>query len=322
MCDNYARILSKIVVAQISGSFGFHSITNSAVESLADVLKLYIEEIGTRSHEYSELSCRTDSNFYDVNQTLYDMGLNLTELQQFLLQADEIPFSRPIPPFPLAGVEKESTTQTTNNNHHNNNNNNTEVKERILPPHIPSFLPDFPENHTYSKSPLYGEVITNAHSLHKQKNKHKRKIEESLIKLTEITTTDKTTNYDTKQLKEQNNNNFNNINSNDISNSSSNSNMNNNNNINSNGNGNGEHSHLQPDIIQPTPLGEINSAYFHKPEDDIKKHEEPPRRALLSEEDAERAKKKLKCDKILSLTHESSTVIDEDKDKENVTETH
>ncbi|KAF2077083.1 hypothetical protein CYY_001592 [Polysphondylium violaceum] len=343
MCDNYARIICKIVVAQLAKGFGFTAINQSAADSLADVIKEYIQEIGTRSHEYSELSSRTDSNFYDIKQAFQDMGVNLHELHHFVTQADEILFAQTVPPFPLSGVEPISSTSSTPTT-------TTEPNTIIeYPPHIPSFLPEFPEKHTFSKTPLYGEVVTDPQQLKKSKSKQKRKIEGSLIKLTNISTTP-INNYDNvkqKQLQtksstaattaetttngtEENNNDkdknkdqeMNELDSNNSNNSNSNSHTkerekrkDRETSSNSSSSSNKKEKENNGDYIQPTPLKEINSSFFVKHDEDDKKHEELPRRALLSEEDTERAKKKAKCDKILSLTHESNSTIAED-DKE------
>jgi len=356
MCDNYARILCKIVVAQLAKGFGFTAINQSAADSLADVIKEYIQEIGTRSHEYSELSSRTDSNFYDIKQAFQDMGVNLQELHHFATQTDEILFAQTVPPFPLSGVEPISPSSNTATTTPTPNEQHTTIE---YPPHIPSFLPEFPEKHTFSKTPLYGEVVTDPQQLKKSKSKQKRKIEGSLIKLTNIST-QPINNYDNvkqKQLQtktsltttptngttttDDNNNNekdknkdqeMNDINSNNNNNSSSNNSSNSSSNhkerekrkdreSSSNSSSNSSSSkrdkETHGDYIQPTPLTDINSSFFVKHDEDDKKHEDLPRRALLSEEDNERAKKKIKCERILSLTHESSsnsTIAEDDKE--------
>eukprot|EP01132_Coremiostelium_polycephalum_P004184 gene4184-5235_t len=273
MSENYARVLCKIVVAQICRGFGFTAISQSACDALADIVRLYIEEIGTRAHEYSELSCRTDSNFYDVRQAFNDMSINFNELYHFITQADEIPFGQ-----------------------------NQQQLDR--PHHIPSFLPDFPDKHTFSKTPLYGEVITDPRVLKKNKNKQKRKIESSLTKISEI----ESNVLHNQQQQQQNNNGDSSMTDVNDSQQQKDQSNNNNNNINT-------------DIIAPTPLQEISNTFFIKHEDESKKHDEvmPARRALLSEEDNERVKKRIKCERILSLTHDSSnttTIAEDDKDKD------
>ncbi|KAK5580678.1 hypothetical protein RB653_000701 [Dictyostelium firmibasis] len=372
MCDNFARVLCKIVVAQVAKNLGFTSISQIATDSLADVIQLYIQDIGIRAHEYSELSCRTDSNFFDVKQAFEDMSINIHELQQFLLQSDETPFAQVVPPFPLQGSAEQTSKPSL-----------YKTEEQDFPLHIPSFLPSFPEKHTFSKTPLYGEVVTDPYKIKKTKNKQKRQIENSLIKLTDITTT-KIPNYDmikqqqyskkeeasgvnnNKQNNKINNkNNENNSNNNgksnndndnsdsqdkkdddkmnlddsknddddnnelnknnsisngNIGNNNNNNNNNSNNNSNNNNNKKNKKTEINRDTIPPTPLESVSNTFYQKlEEEDLKKHhDEAPRRSLLSEEDQERAKKRVKCERILSLAHESShsTINEDDKDKD------
>eukprot|EP01133_Synstelium_polycarpum_P011637 gene11637-13587_t len=169
MSENYARALCKVVIGQITRGFGFAAIHQSALDAMTDIMRLYIEEIGTRAHEYSELASRTDSNFHDVHQAFQDMSIDMNDLYQYLIHADEIPFAKTIPPFPLTESQiaesqataggngtKESTDETTTTTTTTTTTSNTVE----LPAHIPSFLPDFPDRHTFSKTPLQLTLVS------------------------------------------------------------------------------------------------------------------------------------------------------------------
>ncbi|EGC34725.1 hypothetical protein DICPUDRAFT_79545 [Dictyostelium purpureum] len=355
MCDNYARVLCKMIVAQIARSNGFHSISQIACDSLADVIQIYIQDIGIRAHEYSELSCRTDSNFFDVKQSFEDMAIDLQELQQYLLQSDEIPFGQVVPPFPLPTTDSPQKSQYEQYEQQ-------KQPTQDFPLHIPSFLPSPPEKHTFSKTPLYGEVVTDPYKIKKVKNKQKRQVENSLIKLTDISSK-KIPNYDMIKQKihskkeealgvnnnnegDLDNNNNNNIDKNKTTTENGHTNGihketngkppiiekmnldddNNNNDSNKNKEKDKEKDKEKEikkissaDTIAPTPLESISNTFYQRlEEEDLKKHEDTaPRRSLLSEEDQERAKKRMKCERILSFNHESlSTINEDDKDKD------
>lgn len=70
MADDYARSVSKQVVAQLAEREGFQLAHGNALEALADVLNRFIREIGTYAKDYAELQGRTDVNVLDLVCTL------------------------------------------------------------------------------------------------------------------------------------------------------------------------------------------------------------------------------------------------------------
>jgi len=198
MCDNFARELTKIVVAQVCKELGFHSIHKSALETLSDILQKYIEEIGFRSHLKAELASRTESNFNDVRSVLKELGLSLDNLYTFAALSNDIPFNKDVPPFPIKksfisaklGATKESTSET--------NQNGKVLEINIpLPSHIPSHMPPFPEPHTYVQTAVFDERVSDARLIRKRKSKEKRQVETSLAKLNEKLGNKPIINYDT-----------------------------------------------------------------------------------------------------------------------------
>jgi len=171
MCENFSRELVKVVIAQITKVLGFQGIQASACEALADILQLYIEDIGYSSHLYAEHATRTDTNFNDINTCFRELGLSVSDLQTFMSRFEEIPFPKAVPPFPLPKKETPHPPDLA------------EKEELPLPDHIPSFLPSFPPRHTYAHTPLYAERITDPRMLRRARSKQKRKVENSLYNL-------------------------------------------------------------------------------------------------------------------------------------------
>jgi len=185
----YSRVAMQVVVAQVCKELGFQSIQESACEALAEITQKYIEEIGITSHKYAESTSRTESNFNDIRQALKDLHVSLDDLRTFALVADDLPFAKDIPEFPL----KRPQTDSADNNVLPSVQ---ETEEKQSQPHIPDFLPPFPSPHAYIHTPVFEERITDAKLLRKAKNKEKRQIETSLAKLNEKMGTQPITNYD------------------------------------------------------------------------------------------------------------------------------
>ena len=66
MAEEYARSISKQVVAQLAEREGYQLAHGNALDALADVLNRFIREIGTYAKDYAELQGRTDVNVLDL----------------------------------------------------------------------------------------------------------------------------------------------------------------------------------------------------------------------------------------------------------------
>jgi hypothetical protein len=169
MSEEFARHVLRVVVAQVCASFGFQSIEQFALETLVDVLQEYIEEIGYTSHSISEVASRTESNFHDVLFAFADLKVSISELMLFATQADEMPFSKPLPEFPMKTKQYKPKMLSD--------------PEEPLPSHIPSFLPAFPDKHTYMKTPVPVEKEVDPVKVREKKNRERHDVEYSLARL-------------------------------------------------------------------------------------------------------------------------------------------
>lgn len=66
MADQYATAAARVAVSQLAEAAGFDAVHQSSVDTLADLLLRYINEVGSASHGYAELAGRTESNPLDV----------------------------------------------------------------------------------------------------------------------------------------------------------------------------------------------------------------------------------------------------------------
>eukprot|EP01089_Gocevia_fonbrunei_P013456 TRINITY_DN3458_c0_g1_i1.p1 TRINITY_DN3458_c0_g1~~TRINITY_DN3458_c0_g1_i1.p1 ORF type:complete len:372 (+),score=73.41 TRINITY_DN3458_c0_g1_i1:73-1188(+) len=169
MSEEFSRELLRVVVAQICKNVGFTGATLTSYETLVDVLQKYLEEIGSRSHNFAELAGRIETNFHDLCQTFSEMDVDLADLSSYANETEETPFPKPLPEFPIK----------------RQNTHKPELKDPIepLPPHIPDFLPPFPDKHTYNSTPVYEHRIEDPLEVSKIRNKRKRQVEDALIRL-------------------------------------------------------------------------------------------------------------------------------------------
>ena len=58
--SSFNRNILKRVVSHLCLTLGFNSVGSDALDTLTDLLRVYIEEIGRRCHQYSE-SCKFEN---------------------------------------------------------------------------------------------------------------------------------------------------------------------------------------------------------------------------------------------------------------------
>ncbi|XP_009350423.2 transcription initiation factor TFIID subunit 8 [Pyrus x bretschneideri] len=186
--DEFAKSIAKIAVVQVCEIVGFQTFQLSALETLSDVAVQYIHNIGKTAHLYANLAGRVECNVFDIIQGLEDLGVvqgfigasdvdhclassgTVREIAQYVTETEHIPFAYSIPQFPV-------------------------VKDRKLTPsfwqrgvetpgeHIPSWLPAFPESHTYAQSTISNERAIEPHTDMIEQEKQQRNVERSLYNL-------------------------------------------------------------------------------------------------------------------------------------------
>mmetsp|Transcript_51779 Transcript_51779/g.122520 ORF Transcript_51779/g.122520 Transcript_51779/m.122520 type:complete len:330 (+) Transcript_51779:136-1125(+) len=168
--EDFAGDACRTVVAQICEAVGFHSMTQSASETLTDILIKFIDEMGFQAHSLAEFSGRTECNVLDVKLAIDHMGVSIPELLRFM-QRNELRYAKAEITFPVVKAPRPRTRF------------GQQEESEPLPPHIPSFLPPFPPRHTYASTPAQTDGKGDARTAKKQKNKQRRQLEGSLLKL-------------------------------------------------------------------------------------------------------------------------------------------
>lgn len=183
--DEFARAVANTAVAQVCEGLGFHAIQRTAVETLADITLRYLSDIGKAAHFYANLAGRTQCNAFDVVLALEDMGPGaavdtatrclanssaLRDVMRYVEFAEEIPFARPVPKFP---VFKKRTPPPTF----------SQLGEEPPFPHIPPWLPAFPDPHTYQSTPVWVDRKSDPRMDKLELARQRRKAERSLFSL-------------------------------------------------------------------------------------------------------------------------------------------
>ncbi|KAL3358311.1 hypothetical protein AABB24_015442 [Solanum stoloniferum] len=186
--DDFGRAISRTAVAQICESIGFEIFNESALESLADIAIKYILDLGKTASSSANLAGRTQCNVFDIIHGLEDMcastgflrasevnrcGLSsgiVSEMVEYVDSAEEIPFSQPLPHFPVV-------------KHPNLIPSFLQIGETPPFKHIPPWLPAFPDPHTYVRTPTWNERASDPRADKIELARQRRKAERSLLNL-------------------------------------------------------------------------------------------------------------------------------------------
>lgn len=184
--DEFGRAVAQIGVAQLCEGIGFHAFQRSAAEALADVALRYLSDLAKAAHFYANLAGRTECNALDVIMAMEDVGTGpssatdtsrtlanskaLQDVMRYVEYSEEISFPRPLPHFPI-------------------------TKKRVAPPsfaqlgevpphpHIPAWLPAFPDAHTYKSTPVWDERKSDPRIDKLEIARQRRKAERSFVSL-------------------------------------------------------------------------------------------------------------------------------------------
>ncbi|KAK2654974.1 hypothetical protein Ddye_008026 [Dipteronia dyeriana] len=187
--DNFGRAVSKMAVAQVCQSVGFEGFKDSALDALANIAIRYLCDLGKTSSSYANLAGRTQCNFFDIILGLEDLGTlkgflgasessgkclvgsgMVKDLIEFVHSNEEIPFTQPILQFPVVKSRKLIPSFS-------------EMSETPPGKHIPSWLPAFPDPHTYIHTPMWNERISDPRADKIEQARQRRKAEMALLSL-------------------------------------------------------------------------------------------------------------------------------------------
>ncbi|XP_051914138.1 transcription initiation factor TFIID subunit 8 [Hippocampus zosterae] len=166
--ENYhlaRRRTLQVVVSALLTECGFDCAEKAAVETLTEMMQSYITEIGRCAKSYCEHTARSVPTLSDTVVTLIEMGFNVETLpvyakrsQRMVITAPPVT-NHPMTPKALSAGQK-----------------------RTHPPHIPSHYPEFPDPHTYIKTPTFREPVSDYQVVREKAATQRRDVERALTR--------------------------------------------------------------------------------------------------------------------------------------------
>ncbi|MCO5548296.1 hypothetical protein L7F22_001753 [Adiantum nelumboides] len=180
--EKFPRAVANVAIAQICESAGFHSIQRSALDILTDIAICYLCNVGKSSQLYANLSNRSESNALDVVAAVEDISgasfseshglasssVSVKDLLKFVEYGDEIPFAKPLFHFPACKMRKLAPSFA-------------QLDETPPEPHIPPWLPVFPDPQTYMDTSVESEDKKTAHLEKLEQTREKQNAELSRV---------------------------------------------------------------------------------------------------------------------------------------------
>ena len=142
--DDFARTLLKMSASQIAMSAGYEKSKAPAIDAIVDIMEMYIKQIARKTKEITEHNRRTQSNFLDLMLSMDILDIDITKIGEYISKED-IPFIDNVPIFPVLNDNVANINQ-------DDSISGVYDKEN---PHIPAFLPEFPDSRTYKNNVLY-----------------------------------------------------------------------------------------------------------------------------------------------------------------------
>jgi len=103
--DDFIKQALKISVAQICDNIGWHSITDSSMKILTDILHHYIIDLSVASKKYAEHSYSDVPNIEDVQKAFRQKSISLIDLCRYLKSNTPVKFPHSLPPLNIPGKD-------------------------------------------------------------------------------------------------------------------------------------------------------------------------------------------------------------------------
>jgi len=166
------KILLRNSVAAISKQTGFEYVQSGALELLTHMLSNFLNELCCTSRDICEHSGRSIITLGDAHVGLINMGLKMIEFYDYL---KSYPSSTKI----FVQEFRPITTSKSTSIFHVN-------EPQPHPSHFPSFLPPFPDPHTYIRTEISDEVDSNYMKVRCLQAKNRRAMENNLVNYASI----------------------------------------------------------------------------------------------------------------------------------------
>uniref|UniRef100_A0A9J7WXQ1 Transcription initiation factor TFIID subunit 8 n=2 Tax=Cyprinus carpio TaxID=7962 RepID=A0A9J7WXQ1_CYPCA len=174
--DNYQlarRRTLQVVVSSLLTECGFESAEKAAMETLTEMMQSYyrtnmfhyITEVGRCAKATCEHTARSTPTLSDVVITLVEMGFNVDTLPVYAKRSQRMVITAP--PITNASVVPKALIAG---------------QKRTHPTYIPSHFPEFPDPHTYIKTPTFREPVSDYQVVREKAASQRRDVERALTR--------------------------------------------------------------------------------------------------------------------------------------------
>lgn len=101
MSFQYSRDHCKIAVSKILQTIGWHTVNSTPLEVLTDILSKYIQQVSKMSVDYANEFGQTEVNLDHLGLAFQEMGINLSELSEYVTYVNFVPGPQAAPKFPI-----------------------------------------------------------------------------------------------------------------------------------------------------------------------------------------------------------------------------
>lgn len=201
--------LIKLSLSQLMLALNYTQCQHTALDTLIDVYRNFICELGTESIVNANHAARAQINSIDVIHTLGEsMDIDINELIEYIQSSDTItPYYHNTPYIPqsrsvikLEPILDDSSIKVIDDNHSTHDilqqtesantdtnsvvpNHSTAIHHSDRPPYIPPHLPRLPNKHEWSSTPIYTNKTVDPVIQRKRKLQQQNDITESIMKI-------------------------------------------------------------------------------------------------------------------------------------------
>lgn len=166
--QNARRKVLNCAVAAIMYEAGFSHSEKGVLETLVEILTATLNEIGRSSRAAAELAGRTEVMVPDVVLALVEMGLNVDSIPTYAKQVQKT--QKLIIPAPSQAPRSAAPKILQAG----------EKKPHL--PFIPSYLPPFPDPHSYIRTQTHKQPVTEYEAIREKSASQKRDVERALTR--------------------------------------------------------------------------------------------------------------------------------------------
>ena len=160
--DPYRRLV-QVSVATICKEAGFNNVTKSSLETLTELLQAHLTELTKSCRKFAELGQRTTPDLSDIKMALAEVGSSPYGLHLYSKRVPSKPAKKltSVKPIPEHKTLKPSLAKPN------------------PPSYIPNHFPDFPDTHSFVRTPTIREPINQYHIVRERIANQRQTSEES-----------------------------------------------------------------------------------------------------------------------------------------------